>query len=63
MNVTDVIRGLDPLPETAVELYAIATTLKAKPNDTVFLRRDATETRLRNKDLSDFRVVVFACPS
>ena len=56
----DVIRALAPLPGTAVELYAIAETLGAKLNESVFLRQDATEARLRDMDISGFRVVAFA---
>ncbi|MBS0240702.1 MAG: CHAT domain-containing protein, partial [Proteobacteria bacterium] len=50
---------LMPLPETAAELKAIAAALKAPPNS-LLLRNDATETRIRKSALEHYRVIHFA---
>lgn len=57
-NVSEV-RKLTPLPETAGELLAIADVLKADRSN-VFLRDRATETMVKNMDLSRFQVLSFA---
>jgi CHAT domain-containing protein len=53
------VNQLNPLPETADELDAIARTLKA-PTDDVMLGVQATRPHLRALDLADYRVVAFA---
>lgn len=53
------IRGLAPLPDTAVELRRVAATLKAGRDD-VILGADVTEERLRAVPLDQYRVVYFA---
>ena len=55
---------LPPLPDTSVELRAIAASLQADPRKDVFLRREATERRVhemdRARELARRRVVMFA---
>jgi CHAT domain-containing protein len=55
---------LPPLPDTGIELRAIAASLQADPRKDVFLRREATEQRVREMDrareLARRRVVMFA---
>ena len=58
-SIAKVLRLLDPLPETAGELNAMARALKAPP-DSVVLAGEATETRVRKTDLAKYRVVAFA---
>lgn len=53
------LRGLAPLPDTAVELTRVAATLKAG-RDNVILGADVTEKRLRALPLDQYRVVYFA---
>ncbi len=53
------VRELTPLPDTAMELRAIAKALRADP-DAVNLREAASETRLKAAPLTDFRVIQFA---
>ncbi|MBI3373963.1 MAG: CHAT domain-containing protein [Betaproteobacteria bacterium] len=53
------VRKLARLPETADELRAIATALKA-PRDHLHLGRAATEAQVKKLDLSRFRNVAFA---
>ena len=53
------LRGLAPLPDTAVELTRVAATLKAG-RDNVILGKDVTEKRLRALPLDQYRVVYFA---
>jgi CHAT domain-containing protein len=55
----DGLRRLPPLPETAGELRAEAQVLGAPPSS-VYLRQDATVTKVKSLDLSDVRVVAFA---
>lgn len=55
----DLIRGLAPLPDTAIELTRVAATLKAGPGS-IFLGADVTEPRLRSLPLDQYRVVYFA---
>jgi CHAT domain-containing protein len=56
---TELVRGLPRLRETAAELKQIARTLHAPESDVV-LGAQATEKRVRETDLSRYRVVVFA---
>ena len=53
------LRNLPRLPESADEVKRIAAALGAKP-DAVVLGRDATERRVRDTDLSRYRVIAFA---
>lgn len=55
----DVLRGLARLPETARELADIARSLGAG-TDSLVLGTDATESRVRATDLSQYRVLAFA---
>jgi len=58
-TIAKLVRLLDPLPETAGELRAMARALKA-PGDSVVLAGDATEARVRKTDLAQYRVIAFA---
>jgi CHAT domain-containing protein/Tfp pilus assembly protein PilF len=49
-----------PLPDTAVELFDMATALGGNPSNVVFLQKSATKAHLHQVKLSDFRVVAFA---
>jgi len=51
---------LQPLPDTREEVLAIARALNADVGQDVFLGTAATETVLKQLDLSDRRVLVFA---
>jgi CHAT domain-containing protein/Tfp pilus assembly protein PilF len=51
--------ALPRLPDTADELMAVAAQVGAKPED-IFLRKDASETTVKRRVLSDYRVVYFA---
>ncbi len=53
------MQALSPLPDTAIELKAVAATLGALPSD-VILGQDATETAVKRVPLSDYRIVYFA---
>ena len=53
------VRALAALPETAGELESLAEALGAG-DDSVLLRENATEGRVRTADLSDYRVLAFA---
>jgi len=56
---TELVRGLPRLRESAGELKQIARALQAPESD-VILGTDATEKRVRQTDLSRYRVVAFA---
>jgi CHAT domain-containing protein len=56
---TELVRGLPRLRESAGELKQIARALQA-PDSDVILGADATEKRVRQTDLSRYRVVAFA---
>ena len=58
-NYDALAQGLSPLPETAVELRAVASKLGARQED-LRLGRDATETSVKRTTLSSFKVVYFA---
>ena len=58
-TIARLVRLLDPLPETAGELRAMARALRA-PGDSVVLAGEATEARVRASDLAQYRVVAFA---
>ncbi len=51
---------LQPLPDTREEVLSIAKTLKADVGQDVFLDKAATETAVKQLDLSNRRVLVFA---
>ena len=53
------VRNLPELPETSEELKRIAAYLGA-PEDKIYLRERASETVLKNTDLTNSRVVAFA---
>jgi len=55
----DEVRKLTPLPDTAGELPEIADSLGADASS-IYLREDATETRVKSLDLSATRVIAFA---
>jgi CHAT domain-containing protein len=55
----ETIRNAVSLPETATELQAMAKTLKANEK-TIWLRGDATETKVKQTDLSKYRTLAFA---
>jgi CHAT domain-containing protein/tetratricopeptide (TPR) repeat protein len=59
INRTALGNALGPLPDTALELKAVATKLGAPMSD-IHLGADATEATLRNAKLSDFRIIYFA---
>jgi CHAT domain-containing protein len=51
---------LQPLPDTRQEVLAIADALKADVDNDVYLGKAASETALKQLDLSNRRVLVFA---
>jgi CHAT domain-containing protein/tetratricopeptide (TPR) repeat protein len=53
------LRELMPLPETAMELQAVARTLRA-PSDAISIGAAATETRVKTAPLSDYHIIHFA---
>ncbi len=53
------VRTLLPLPDTAEEVHAIAQSLGVS-QDTLYLRAQATEARVRSLDLSQYRIIAFA---
>ena len=53
------MRKLARLPETDKELRSIAKTLGAPP-DSVYLREDATESKVKSLELSQSRILAFA---
>ena len=55
----NVVRNLPLLPDTAKELRAIAKITNAGEGS-VFLREQATETRVRQMNLAQYRVISFA---
>lgn len=55
----DAIRSLPSLPQTAKELKLIAQSLAA-PTNSLLLGADATETAVKNADLSNVRILAFA---
>ncbi len=61
LSVADVgaIRQIVALPDTADELRALAKTLSA-PADNLYLGMRATETAVKNVDLSNVRILAFA---
>jgi tetratricopeptide (TPR) repeat protein/CHAT domain-containing protein len=55
----DAIRNAPRLPETADELRAIADVLKAD-RKSLWLQENATETKIKQLDLSKYRTIAFA---
>ena len=55
----DKVRSLPRLPETAQELQTIARALGAPP-EAVFLREEATESKVKSLDLAQARILAFA---
>jgi CHAT domain-containing protein/Tfp pilus assembly protein PilF len=58
-DITELKTALPPLPDTADELKEVAASVKADPAD-VILGRNATETRVKQEKLDQFRIVYFA---
>ncbi len=58
-DLTELKTALPPLPDTADELRAVAASVNADPAD-VILGADATETRVKQEKLDQFRIVYFA---
>lgn len=58
-NVAE-LRKLASLPETADELRTLARLLKADEKAALFLRQQATERRVRQMNLAQYRVLAFA---
>jgi tetratricopeptide (TPR) repeat protein len=58
-DIAELRTALPPLPETADELRKVAASVHADPAD-VILGPDATETRVKQVKLDQFRVVFFA---
>ena len=60
-SVADItkLKALLPLPETADELRQVAASVRADPAD-VILGPDATETRIKQEKLDQYRIVYFA---
>lgn len=54
------LADLPPLPDTREELLAVARALGADPLKDVFLQREATERRVREMNLVQRRVIMFA---
>ena len=58
-DITELKTALPPLPDTADELKEVAASVKADPAD-VILGHSATETRVKQEKLDQFRIVYFA---
>jgi CHAT domain-containing protein/Tfp pilus assembly protein PilF len=58
-DLAELKTALPPLPETADELTKVAASVHANPAD-VFLGTDATETRVKQAKLDQYRIVYFA---
>jgi CHAT domain-containing protein/Tfp pilus assembly protein PilF len=59
LDRTKLAQDLKPLPDTAIELQAVAKDLGAPPSD-IHLGKDASETLVKSLPLGDYRVVYFA---
>lgn len=55
----DVLRKAPPLPETGDELRALSSVLNGSA-DALFLKQKATETLVKQSNLSDYRFLAFA---
>jgi CHAT domain-containing protein/tetratricopeptide (TPR) repeat protein len=58
-DITELKTALPPLPDTADELKEVAASVNADPAD-VILGRNATESRVKQEKLDQFRIVYFA---
>ena len=58
-DIAELRTALPPLPETADELRKVAASVHANPAD-VILGPDATETRVKQAKLDQYRIVYFA---
>jgi CHAT domain-containing protein len=58
-NLGELRTALSPLPDTADELRQVAASVRADPAD-VILGPDATETRVKQEKLDQYRIVYFA---
>jgi CHAT domain-containing protein len=58
-DIAELRTALPPLPETADELRKVAASVRANPAD-VILGPDATETRVKQAKLDQYRIVYFA---
>ena len=58
-DISELKKALPPLPETATELRKVAASVHADPAD-LFIGADATETRVKQEKLDQFRIVYFA---
>ena len=56
----DLLRQLPSLPESAGELRSLARTLGAG-DEALFLGTEATETRVKQAALTDYKVLTFDC--
>ncbi len=56
---SDLVRGLAPLPSTAVELRRVSAALGGTP-DALLIGADATEPRFRAAALDQYRILYFA---
>ena len=61
-DVPELRKALPPLPETEMELKKVAASVRANPAD-LFLGADATETRVKQGRLDQYRIVYFATHS
>jgi CHAT domain-containing protein len=51
---------LPRLPDTADELISVAKSLQVEPSKVLYLGKDANERKVKDTDLSRFRIVAFA---
>jgi CHAT domain-containing protein/Tfp pilus assembly protein PilF len=58
-DIGELRTALSPLPDTADELRQVAASVRADPAD-VILGPDATETRVKQEKLDQYRIVYFA---
>jgi CHAT domain-containing protein len=58
-DIGELRTALPPLPDTANELRQVAASVKADPAD-VILGLDATESRVKQEKLDQYRIVYFA---
>lgn len=54
------LRDLPRLPDTALEISAMAAALDANPSTDVFIGSNATEKQIKGMDLSNRKVIAFA---
>jgi CHAT domain-containing protein len=59
IDIASLAKELTPLPDTRIEIQAIAKSLRADPKD-LKLGPAATETAVKEADLAEYRVVYFA---